>query len=72
MELIKVASPLVSFRWTYVFHKDNTTVTSDSTIRFRTVEELKRDLTKHGFVIEDIREAPDRPGKEHVVIARSL
>lgn len=72
VELIKVASPLVSFRWTYVFHKDNTTVTSDSTIRFRTVEELKRDLTKHGFVIEDIREAPDRPGKEHVVIARSL
>jgi ubiquinone/menaquinone biosynthesis C-methylase UbiE len=70
VELIEVALPLISFRWTYVFHEDNTTLTSDSTIRFRTVEELKRDLTKHGFSIEDIREAPDRPGKEHVVIGR--
>lgn len=43
---------------------------SDSTIRFRTITELTHDLTKHDFVIEDIREAPDRPGKEHVVIAR--
>ena len=70
VELTKVTLPLVSFRWTYVFHEDNTTLTSDSTIRFRTVEELKRNLTKHGFIIEDIREAPDRPGKEHVVIGR--
>ncbi|MCA9335276.1 class I SAM-dependent methyltransferase [Candidatus Saccharibacteria bacterium] len=70
VELIKVALPLVSFRWTYVFHKDNTTLTSDSTIRFRTITELTNDLMKHGFTIEDIREAPDRPGKEHVVIAR--
>ena len=70
VELTKVALPLVSFRWTYVFHEDNTTLTSDSTIRFRTPKELTHDLTKHGFVIEDIREAPDRPGKEHVVIAR--
>jgi ubiquinone/menaquinone biosynthesis C-methylase UbiE len=70
VELTKIALPLISFRWTYVFHEDNTTLTSDSTIRFRTIAELTHDLTKHGFVIEDIREAPDRLGKEYVVIAQ--
>lgn len=70
VELLEVALPLVSFRWTYVFHDDNTTLTSDSTTRFRTIAELTHDLTKYGFAVDDIREAPDRPGKEYVVIAR--
>lgn len=70
VELLDVDLPLVSFRWTYFFHESNTTLTSDSTLRFRTVSELETDLANHGFKIEDVREAPDRPGKEHVVIAQ--
>ena len=70
VELTNVALPLVSFRHTYFFHEGNRTLTSDSTLRFRTLEEIKHDLETHGFTIEDIREAPDRPNKEFVVIAR--
>lgn len=70
VELIKADLPLVSFRWTYFFHKDSTTLTSDSTLRFRSLEEITKDLSNHGFDIKEVREAPDRLGKEHVVIAR--
>ena len=69
VELLSVELPLVSFRWTYFFHGDNTTMISDSTLRFRTSSELKNDLAAHGFKIDYIREAPDRPNKEFVVIA---
>lgn len=31
---------------------------------------MERDLARHGFAVEDVREAPDRPGLEHVVLAR--
>lgn len=70
VELLDVSMPLVSFRWTYYFHRDNTTLTSDSTLRFRTISELQKDLTNHGFTIESMRDAPDRPGQEHVIAAR--
>ncbi|MBP9667557.1 class I SAM-dependent methyltransferase [Candidatus Saccharibacteria bacterium] len=72
VELTEVSLPLISFRWTYVFHQDNTTLTSDSTIRFRTIPELTQDLKRYGFTVKDIREAPDRPGREHVVIAQKV
>ncbi len=70
VEMLKINLPLVSFRWSYFFHDSKTTITSDSTLRFRTVEEVKSDLVKSGFVVDEIREAPDRLGKEHVFIAR--
>lgn len=72
VELIKADLPLVSFRWTYFFHKDSTTLTSDSTLRFRSLEEITKSLSDHGFEVEEVREAPDRPGKEHVIIARNV
>jgi SAM-dependent methyltransferase len=70
VELIKIDQPLVSFRWTYFFHKRGIALTSDSTLRFRSLEEVTKDLNDHSFRIEEVREAPDRPGKEHVIIAR--
>lgn len=70
VELMELNFPFVSFRWTYFFHEDNVTLTSNSTLGFRTISELRHDLTSHGFQVEDIREAPDRPGQEHVVIAK--
>lgn len=70
VELQEVNLPLVSFRWTYFFHQDNTTLISDSTLRFRTISELTNDLEYSGFKVSEIIEAPDRPGKEFVVKAQ--
>lgn len=65
-----MAWPLVTFRWTYVFAVDGQTLTSDSTVRFRGREEVGKDLVAHGYVVEDVRDAPDRPGRELVFLAR--
>ncbi|MEU3510492.1 class I SAM-dependent methyltransferase [Streptomyces longwoodensis] len=70
VQLIDVSWPLVTFRWTYIFAADGQVLTSDSTLRFREREEVETDLVAHGFVVEDVRDAPDRPGKEFVFLAR--
>ncbi|KPI17609.1 Methyltransferase domain-containing protein [Streptomyces sp. OV198] len=70
VELIEVSGPLVTFRQTYVFAADRQALTSDSTLRFREREEVERDLVAHGYVVRDVRDAPDRPGKEFVFLAR--
>ncbi len=70
VELIEVSLPLVTFRWTYVFAADGQVLTSDSTLRFRDREEVETDLVAHGYVVQDVRDAPDRPGKEFVFLAR--
>ncbi|MBO1330544.1 bifunctional 2-polyprenyl-6-hydroxyphenol methylase/3-demethylubiquinol 3-O-methyltransferase UbiG [Streptomyces sp. VRA16 Mangrove soil] len=68
--LLRFAWPLVTFRSTYAFAADGLELTSDSTLRFRERAEVERELTAHGFVVEDVRDAPDRPGKEFVFVAR--
>nr|WP_152813930.1 class I SAM-dependent methyltransferase [Arthrobacter bussei] len=68
--LTDVALPLVSFRWTFVFHRDGQVLTSDSTLRFRGETDVRRQLDRTGFEVDDIRDAPDRPGRELVVVAR--
>lgn len=70
VRLIEVNWPLVSFRWTYVFAVNGQILTSDSTLRFREREEVERDLVVQGFVVEGVRDAPDRPGREFVFVAR--
>ena len=45
-------------------------VTSYSTLRFRDREELESSLDAADHAVENVREAPDRPGHEFVVIAR--
>lgn len=72
VQLTEVCLPLVTFRWTYVFAADGQVLTSDSTLRFRERKEVERDLVAHGFVVEDVRDAPDRPGREFVFVARRL
>jgi SAM-dependent methyltransferase len=68
-ELTAVRLPLVSFRGTTVF-PDGEVLTSDSTLRFRTREEVEADLAAHGYVVDQVRDAPDRPGREFVFLAR--
>ncbi|MCC3278681.1 class I SAM-dependent methyltransferase [Arthrobacter sp. zg-Y40] len=70
VELTDVSPPLVSFRWTYVFGSDGQRLTSDSTLRFRSADEVRLNLQAHGFEVEGLRDAPDRPGKELVFVAR--
>jgi ubiquinone/menaquinone biosynthesis C-methylase UbiE len=68
-ELVNVVEPFVSFRWTYEFSKSNEVVTSESTLRFRSSSEIEDSLVANGFVVEEIRDAPDRPGLEFVFVA---
>ncbi|MFF4015025.1 class I SAM-dependent methyltransferase [Streptomyces sp. NPDC001843] len=70
VRLVRRSLPLVTFRWTFVFGADGQVLTSDSTLRFREREEVERDLVTHGYEVESIRDAPDRPGKEFVFVAR--
>lgn len=72
-ELLEVNGPLVAFRSTFVFapgQEDEEVRHSYSTLRFRGRAEVEADLTAGGFVVEDVRGAPDRPGRELVFLAR--
>lgn len=46
------------------------TVRSTSTLRFRALDEVRAGLDATGLELVDVRDAPDRPGQEHVVVAR--
>ncbi|CAL9662724.1 2-methoxy-6-polyprenyl-1,4-benzoquinol methylase, mitochondrial [Streptomyces sp. enrichment culture] len=70
VEVTGVSGPLVRYRWTYVFAADGQVLTSDSTLRFRERREVEADLTGQGYVVEGVRDAPDRPGRELVFVAR--
>jgi ubiquinone/menaquinone biosynthesis C-methylase UbiE len=70
VEVLNVQLPLVSFRQTFVFQRDRTVMTSDSTLRFRSKSEIIGSLFDANMLVEDIRDAPDRPGLEFVFIAR--
>jgi ubiquinone/menaquinone biosynthesis C-methylase UbiE len=70
VEVTDVRPGIVSFRSTFVFEADGATCTSNSTLRFRSREELASSLANAGFEIQDVRDAPDRPGKELVFVAQ--
>ena len=69
-DLLGVSLPLVTFRWTYRFVSDGEELTSVSTLRFRDRDEITASLGDAGFAVEAVRDAPDRPGLELVVVAR--
>jgi SAM-dependent methyltransferase len=69
-ELTDVKGELVSFRSFAVFEADNTVLTSDSTLWFRGRDEIALSLEAHGYHLDEIRDAADRPGLEFVFIAR--
>ncbi|MFD3403692.1 class I SAM-dependent methyltransferase [Kribbella sp. NPDC058693] len=71
-ELVDVELPYVTFRGTYVFSSDGAVFTSDSTLRFRGRDEVEASLAAAGFAVDEVREAPDRPGKEWVFVTRRL
>ncbi|WP_022881346.1 class I SAM-dependent methyltransferase [Gryllotalpicola ginsengisoli] len=70
-EVLEVAGPLVTFRSTNAFD-DGTTLVVEETLRWRTREELEASLAAAGFEVLEVRDAPDRPGREYVFIARAV
>jgi SAM-dependent methyltransferase len=67
--LTDVRLPLVSFRTTFVFAADGATCHSDSTLCFREPTAIDEALQTAGFVVTEVRDAPDRPGRELVFLA---
>lgn len=70
VELTDIDGPLVSFRSTFVFAAQDQVLTSDSTLRFREQHEVEASLAAHGYTVDEVRGAPDRPGRELVFLAR--
>ena len=79
-EVTAVHLPLVSFRYTYTFLAGRSdrgaaggaVITSDSTLRFRDRDELESSLAAQGYRVMDVRDAPDRPGREFVFITERV
>jgi SAM-dependent methyltransferase len=71
-EVTSVELPFVSFRGSFVFGSDGAVLTSDSTLRFRERDVVEESLRTAGFAVDDVREAPDRPGKEFVFVSSKL
>lgn len=68
-DLLADELPLVSFRHTYRFPGGEVR-RSESTLRFRSRPELDASLAEAGFTVAEVRDAPDRPGFEWVVLAQ--
>lgn len=72
VQVTDVDGELVTFESPNVFEADGTVITSRSTLRFRSRAELEESLRDSGFAIVDVRDAPDRPRRELVFLARRL
>lgn len=70
VDVLDVSGEFVTFRSTYVFDRDGEALTSDSTLRFRSRAELADSLVDAGLIVREVRDAPDRPGREFVFIAQ--
>ncbi|HWC23473.1 MAG TPA: methyltransferase domain-containing protein [Flexivirga sp.] len=68
MTVTEVALPLVTFESMLTLADE--TLKSVSTLRFRERAEIEDDLRRHGFEVMDVRDAPDRPGREWVFLAQ--
>ncbi len=63
---------LVTFESPNLFEADGSVITSRSTLRFRSREAIEGSLRSSGFVVDEVRDAPDRPGRELVFVARRV
>ncbi|UYM06224.1 class I SAM-dependent methyltransferase [Solicola gregarius] len=70
-DVTDVSGELVTFRTTTRLADQGETLTSDSTLRFRTREQIEESVRAAGFTVDDVRDAPDRAGRELVFVARS-
>jgi hypothetical protein len=52
------------------FRRDDVVLESVSTLRFRDRLQVEASLLQEGFQLSEVRDAPDRPGRELVFLAR--
>ena len=71
-ELLDMSGDLVSFRSIVVFEADGAVLTSQSTLRFRHQDEVIASLAAARYLVDEVRQAADRPGRELVFIARRV
>jgi hypothetical protein len=69
-EVTEVNWPLVALRGTYFFESDGAVLTPTETLRFRERDEVSGSLGAARLLLEDVRDARDRPGREFVFIAQ--
>lgn len=69
-QVTAVDGQLVTFRSMRTFHRDDVTIESTSTLRFRERFEIEQSLVAQGFDRIEVRDAPDRPGREFVFVCR--
>lgn len=72
VQVTDVDGELVTFESPNIFEADGSTIVSRSTLRFRSRADLVASLEASGFVVDEVRDAPDRPGRELVFIARPI
>lgn len=68
-ELVDVDGDLVTFCSMIRFVRTALLLQSQSTLRFRSLDEVRASLVATGFNLVEVRDAPDRPGLEHVYVA---
>lgn len=69
-EVTDVSGDLVTFRSMTAFRRDAAAIESVSTLRFRDRHDVEASLLEEGFQLAEVRDAPDRPGREFVFLAR--
>ena len=67
-EVTRVEGEFVTFEGAITL-PDRTIVPTSSTLRFRKRDDIETTLADAGFTVDDVREAPDRPGLELVFVA---
>jgi hypothetical protein len=69
-EVTDVSGDLVTFRSMTAFRRDDLVVESVSTLRFSDRTQIEASLDREGFQLVEVRDAPDRPGRELVFLTR--
>ncbi|MCO5951787.1 class I SAM-dependent methyltransferase [Microbacterium yannicii] len=67
-EVTRVEGEFVTFEGAITL-PDRTIVPTSSTLRFRKRDDIETTLADAGFTVDEVREAPDRPGLELVFVA---
>ena len=71
VELLDINGQLVSFRWTFVFEADGAVLTPRlGACASATKTKVIASLAAARYVVDEVRQAADRPGRELVFIAR--
>lgn len=71
VQVLGYADELLRFTETFRF-EDETELTSETTLRYRSRELLEHTLAATGFEVRDVRDAPDRPGRQLIFVAQRL